>query len=110
MRWTTWIVAALAGILLLGMAPGTTLADGDHSCKRECVHDFFDCVRDTATCSKTCNAAVWTDLKGCFGIRGDRAARRQCIKDALSTYRMCLDDCGVISCGEIARQCRDSCG
>ncbi len=108
---TTWIVAALAGTLLLAMAPGTALADaGSFSCKGECVQDYFDCIKETDTCRATCNDTFWTDVKVCFGIRDDREARRQCFKDAIGAYRMCLDNCGVLSCGELARACWQSCG
>jgi hypothetical protein len=111
MRYTTtWLLTALAGVLLVGLVPGTALANwGGDSCKTECVQDYFECIKEPDTCRATCRDTLWADLRGCWGIRGDRDARRQCMKDAKADYEVCVDGCGELSCGEIATACWQEC-
>ena len=57
----------------------------------------------------TCNETLWSDLRGCWGIRGDRDARRQCMMDAKAARELCLDGCDEPSCGEVATACWQDC-
>jgi hypothetical protein len=107
---TTWILTALAGTLLMGAVPGTALSYGDaYSCHTECVQDYFECVREPDTCQAMCKDTLWAHLKDCWSIRGDRDARRQCMKEAKAAYQACRDGCGTLTCGEIAHQCWQEC-